>query len=105
MNRERAKELLPIIEAFAEGKAIQYKRLQAGDYNWYDLGGVWSLNDITASEKECEYRIKPKPREFYLYPESVGCGIWDGAGNMYVTTAPLETRPTNAIHVREVLDD
>ena len=49
MLRDRARELLPIIQAFADGKAIEYKN--AG--NWkLATGPDWS-NDI-------QYRIKPE---------------------------------------------
>jgi hypothetical protein len=34
MNREQAKELLPIIQAFAEGKIIQSRRING---MWIDL--------------------------------------------------------------------
>lgn len=51
MLRDRARELLPIIQAFADGKAIEYKN--AG--NWkLATGPDWS-NDI-------QYRIKPEPK-------------------------------------------
>ena len=36
MNRQQAKELLPIIQAFAEGKTIQIKAL---DGLWHDDNG------------------------------------------------------------------
>lgn len=50
MNREQMKELLPIIQAFAEGKTIQ----QAGGRGWFDVD---SINfDL------CKYRIKPEPK-------------------------------------------
>ena len=50
MNRQKAKELLPIIQAFAEGKTIQ----QAGGRGWFDVD---SINfDL------CKYRIKPEPK-------------------------------------------
>ena len=58
MNRERAKELLPIIEAFANGKEIQV-RMSMGQ--WDDLPDNPNWN-------AAEYRIKPKPREFVLEP-------------------------------------
>lgn len=52
MTREEAKELLPIIQAFAEGKAIQ----QTDGYDWYDLDDP----DFMASGSS--YRIKPEPK-------------------------------------------
>lgn len=57
MNVERAKELLPIIQAFAEGKKIEMA-LFDGDgalSEWSDdLFPTWSDNYI--------YRIKPEPK-------------------------------------------
>ena len=52
MNREQAKELLPFIQAFAEGRAIQ----QTDGYDWYDLDDP----DFMASGSS--YRIKPEPK-------------------------------------------
>lgn len=53
MNRNQAKELLPIIKAFSEGKTIQYKSLE----------GIWEDRDKVSfnCEPEC-YRIKPEPK-------------------------------------------
>lgn len=51
MTRKEAKELLPIIQAWAEGKTIQYK-LKGG---WQDMDNP-SFNDLPS-----EYRIKPEP--------------------------------------------
>lgn len=52
MNRQEAKELLPIIQAFAEGKIIQIKAL---DGLWHDDKG----GDIRFYAKPKNYRIKP----------------------------------------------
>lgn len=52
MNRERAKELLPIIQAFAEGKDIQYRHDPA--FHWIDVDEPEFPGDL-------EYRIKPEP--------------------------------------------
>lgn len=52
MTREQAKELLPIIQAFAEGKPIQYRSLE----------GKWKDIDNTAFYENLEYRIKPQPK-------------------------------------------
>lgn len=54
MNRQQAKELLPIIQAFAQGKTIQYR---CGDVNWIDVApyGVLSF-----TEDISKYRIKPQ---------------------------------------------
>ena len=55
MNRQQAKELLPIIQAFAEGKTIQIKAL---DGLWHDDKG----GNISFYAKPKNYRIKPEPK-------------------------------------------
>ena len=52
MTREEAKQLLPIIQAFAEGKEIQ----QTDGYDWYDLDNP----DFMANGSS--YRIKPEQK-------------------------------------------
>ena len=52
MTREEAKELLPIIQAFAEGKAIQFKT------KYVD----WIETDCPTWVKQSQYRIKPEPK-------------------------------------------
>lgn len=59
MNREQAKELLPIIKAFAKGKTVQSLRING---NWVDLGIRDTLSLITLKENPQKYRIKPKPK-------------------------------------------
>ena len=54
MTREEVKELLPIIQAFAEGKAIQF-RCKTGE--WLN---ILSEFDFTLSPDD--YRIKPEPK-------------------------------------------
>ena len=57
MSRERVAELLPVMQAYADGKAIQYK-----------INGEW----VTGDEYEFsfdgtgEYRVKPEPRTFWV---------------------------------------
>lgn len=53
MNREQAKELLPIIQAFAEGKTIELK----------DSYGKWVESDLLAFDLSPKnYRIKSEPK-------------------------------------------
>ena len=55
MTREYAKELLPIIQAYAEGKTIQYRRSAEG--KWEDVAIGDNLSFIDPPSK---YRIKPE---------------------------------------------
>ena len=56
MNRKEASELLPIIQAFSEGRKIMVKdrRLSDEEYNWSEV------DDCSFNIKQFEYRIKPK---------------------------------------------
>lgn len=55
MTREEAKELLPIIQAYAEGKTIQVRI--NNDSSWTDL-----LDDKLEISNLYEYRIKPESK-------------------------------------------
>ena len=57
MNREQAKEMLPIIQAFAEGKTIQVK---ASDGLWYGREGENCEFNFNADPQV--YRIKSEPK-------------------------------------------
>ena len=51
MTREEAKKLLPIIQAFAEGKTIQLF-----------TNGIWEGAENPSFEELSRYRIKPEPK-------------------------------------------
>ena len=55
MNRERLKELMPVMQAFLNGKQIQYRPAGLMSGTWMDCHGDprW----ISTSE----YRVKPDP--------------------------------------------
>ena len=53
MDRNQAKRLLPIIKAFAEGKAIQLKTVNKG---WQDI------HSASFDSNPKNYRIKPEPK-------------------------------------------
>lgn len=57
MNRQQAKELLPIIQAFADGKAIEVR-----SNSKYNPGEWIETTTPTFDIKSHEYRIKPKPK-------------------------------------------
>ena len=52
MTREEAKELLPIMQAFAEGKTIEYR----------GSGGAWKVAQTPTWSSHLFYRIKPEPK-------------------------------------------
>ncbi len=86
MNPERAKELLPVIRAFADGQDIQARSF--GSKNWGDMNcPVWAAGN--------EYRIKPKPREFWLRGDD---NLRDGSWHVVPGSG------MGAIKVREVME-
>lgn len=56
MNRQQAKELLPIIQAFAEGKIIRFYTMESG---WVDIPKGENLDFCNDPSK---YRIKTESR-------------------------------------------
>jgi hypothetical protein len=70
MTREYAKELLPIITAFANGDDIQSQ----------SPGGNWSIiNEPGFSLEPSRYRIAPKPRKVWVNEYK--------SGNLYAHTS------------------
>ena len=53
MNRKEAKELMHIIQAFAEGKAIESRCIKGDKSLWYD-------DEDPSFDNDLEYRIKPE---------------------------------------------
>ncbi len=54
MDRKQAKEILPIMVAFAEGKAIESRCIKGDKSLWYD-------DEDPSFDDDFEYRIKPEP--------------------------------------------
>ncbi len=54
MNREQAKELLPIIQAFAEGKTIEFRNKSFKEWT--------EINNPSFDPTITNYRIKPEPK-------------------------------------------
>ena len=58
MTREEIKKVLPVIQAFSEGKVIQTKN---GDETWITIGKETDLNIESLAEYPDCFRIKPEP--------------------------------------------
>ena len=54
ITRKEAKELLPVIKAWSEGKTLQHYSEENGWIDW--------LNFINFNEPPSTYRIKPEPK-------------------------------------------
>lgn len=96
MNREEAKNLLPVIQAFAEGKDVQWK--YKGNDNWHDAKGpTWS--------EDHDWRIKPEPLECWVVKDC------DGDLSVHQTKEEADDRvkyggfiPYTVHHMREVIE-
>ena len=59
MNKDNAKDYLPLVQALSEGKVIQYKYQKSDkSYAWIDLESA-----VDFCMPADRYRIKPEPRE------------------------------------------
>lgn len=66
MTRDEAKQLLPIIQAYAEGKKIEYRIFEGGQPVWHD----YDEHCFTSSPDR--YRIKPEPIECWAVVKDGG---------------------------------
>ena len=60
MNKQNAKDYLPLVQAMAEGKTIQWK----SDEGFWD--DIHEIEFCMYDDPEC-YRIKPEPRTFEMW--------------------------------------
>ena len=62
MNKDNAKDYLPLVQALAEGKTIQQR-------TWTDVN-QWEWRDADEVDlfryNPSDYRIKPEPREIWV---------------------------------------
>ena len=57
MNREQCKALLPVMQAFAEGKDVDFR---------FNDQGAWRPASTPSWCEEFQYRIKPEPRVIWV---------------------------------------
>lgn len=92
MNRDEAKQLLPVIQAYSEGKAIQ---MRIGN-DWYAVE-----NDCAIFGPPDRYRIKPEPIECWAVVYD------DGSFRLGFTNKALAveyaTSGSRVLRMREVL--
>ena len=55
MTREEVKVMLPVLQAFADGKTIESRCIKGDKSLWYD-------DEDPSFDNDLEYRIKPEPR-------------------------------------------
>jgi len=94
MNRQQAAELAPIMQAFADGKEVQY--VSTAKNKWADAHNPSFVTSV-------KYRIKPEPREFWICFDKGGSPIDSSALNYEVEQSPLPAG-RRQIRVSEILD-
>jgi hypothetical protein len=85
MNATNAKEFLPLVQALADGKVIQY--LCKDDGRWY------AADQCLFTLPPDQYRIKPEPREWDMWVTPKG-----------VLTTNSDMLMREEVRVREILD-
>jgi hypothetical protein len=98
MNKDNAKDFLPLVAALAEGKEVEHLR---GD-------GVWCiLSEYSFDGKPERYRIKPEPMEFWA-------NVYGNPYGLCVATHPTKQEAEKAagpgvthvaVHFKEVKDE
>ena len=91
MNQQNAHEWLPLIQAMADGKTIQF--LDDGP----TPGGDWfDVQDLDMTYEPDDFRIKSEPRTFHMWLASSGVMYPE---ELFITGTP----PYEFITVQEVL--
>ncbi len=72
MTPERAKELLPVIKAFSEGKEIEFRHKD----DHPDRDRWMSVKNISFDSEFCVYRVKPIPITRWTNARKNGGNLW-----------------------------
>lgn len=87
MTREEARQLLPVIQAWADGKTVQSRC--SLEVEWYDTNNpTWNI--------ECYYRIKPELLEKWMNVYD------DGSYGIYETEAQAKEDAIGVLEETEV---
>lgn len=94
MDRNNAKDYLPLVQALAEGKMIQ---ISAGEGFWTDI------HNPNFGGNPDDYRIKPEPREVWVNRYADGT---DGLATYSTEESAKSCGPSSsrAIRYREVIE-
>lgn len=71
MNRKEILANMPVLQAFADGKTIQYRARCVGA-TWYDI-----KEDAIFDFARFEYQIKPEPKRFWILRRGDGSAVGD----------------------------
>jgi hypothetical protein len=94
MNKDNAKDYLPLVQALADGKTIQCKNM---DGDWIDV------SNFHFSGPHYDYRVKPEPREFLIAVNRHGC-VFHSKQDMSSNELKEAYNDVEVIKVREVIE-
>jgi hypothetical protein len=108
---QQAKELVPVLTAYAEGKVVQFRVPEAVSplwHEWTDYSSEQTHLHMDFCNLYAEWRIKPSPREWF-----VGVPSWDRHTILKWAATPAHAHilmqrdhaktTYDVVHVREVL--
>lgn len=97
MNKHNAKDYLPLVQALAEGKVIQFNANTWTEPHWIDVDRLLDSNPAQG------YRIKPEPREIWVnhYPNGMNAGNYESRLDAYDHRA---NDTAVQVHYREVIE-
>lgn len=102
MTRDEAKKLLPVIQAFADGKDVQfYGRV----YGQTALGPLWHDTDDPSFDECTQWRIKPEPLECWVVVDKDGDKYTrHSEQDVFEVTNVTSLGPFTIHHMREVIE-
>ena len=99
MNKNNAAQFLPLVQALADGKTIQYNAGGTDSPDWGDVTMIYSNLDPLS------YRVKPEPREWVLaVATKLNSTFETGAISEQRTNEGCFNEYWEAVKVREILE-
>lgn len=99
MNKDNAKDYLPLVQALAEGKSIQ---LAAYFHYTGEVGGWVDVDELDTKVCATAYRIKPEPLVIYASMQSDLQKIYSVSNNrLNVIPSPFDGKVRKFVEVIE----
>ena len=112
MDRNKAKELYPILQAFAEGKVIE-SRTKPSFIEGSDIPNDWTEMKEIEFWNNTEYRIKPEPK-YRPFANKEECWTemlkhqpfgWIYDGDYYYSLVSISNETVNIVNdIRDIID-
>ena len=97
MNKDTARDYLPLVQALADGKVIQHS--PTGENPWWD-----DAEDLDFTDSPCNYRIKPESREIFVIRYKGGSESGPFSDKEAAECFALHDHPYSIVRYREVIE-